>query len=324
LKIDLHAHAFPAEFFHEINRLYPETVQLKHDREGQLFAVWANTPLPCWNLEQRIADLDRAGIDLQVLSNPPLYNRLDEHSPALCRMVNNALAEACRAAPDRLRAFAHLPFNDMRLALTEMAYALDDLGFAGVLITSNVGGRYLDAPEFYPFWEEVNRRRVCVFLHPSKSRFYQDDEPATMLTFPFDTTLAAHKLIRSGLYQRFPEVVLVLAHLGGALPYLARRIDISHDFHGFFANYKMPARRPSQEMRKLYVETALGWQRSAFDCARELVGIEHIVFGSDCFLRDMPFMDWTSQFIDGLGLEPREREMIYCETASRILRLNAY
>ena len=323
MKIDLHAHAFPADFFYEMKRLYPDTVELRYGAEGQLFGVWANTPLPSWNLEHRLADMDRAGIDIQVLSNPPLYNRLDEHSPALCRLVNDAFAQACRAAPDRFKAFAHLPFNDIKLALKEMAYALDELGFAGVLIASNVGGRYLDAPEFEPFWEEVNRRQTCVFLHPSKSPFYHDDEPATMLSFPFDTTLAAHKLIRGGLYRRYPETVLVLAHLGGALPYLARRIDISHDFQGFFANYKMPAHRPSVEMRKLYVETALGWQRSAFDCARELVGIEHIVFGSDCFLRELPFMDWTTQFIDGLGLAPREREMIYSGTAARLLRLEA-
>ena len=166
-------------------------------------------------------------------------------------------------------------------------------------MTSNIGGRYLDSPDFDPFWEEANRRRVPVFMHPSNSPCYHDDEPPTMLSFPFDTTLSAHKLVYGGLYERFPDVVLILAHLGGALPYLARRIDIAFDQPGFFGEYKQPARRPSESMRKLYVDTALGWNRGAFNCARELVGIEHIVFGTDYFIRGTHFMEWTSEFIDG-------------------------
>ncbi len=322
MKIDFHAHAFLAEFFTELHRLYPDIIELKRDADERLVAIWANTPLPCWDAALRLADLDRAGVDLQILSNPPLYNCLDEHTPELCRMVNDALAATCRAAPERFKAFAHLPFNDMDLALKEMARALHVLGCVGVLITSNIAGRYLDSPEFYPFWEEASRRGACVFMHPSRSPFYRDDEPATLLSFPFDTTLAAHKLVHGGLFDRFPKTNLVLAHLGGALPYLARRIDISYDCPGFYANYANPPRRPSEDMRKLYVDTALGWNRSSFECARELVGIEHIVFGSDCFLHNTPFMDWTSQFIDGLGLKRKEREMVYSGTATRILKLN--
>jgi predicted TIM-barrel fold metal-dependent hydrolase len=113
-------------------------------------------------------------------------SRVDEHSPTLCRMMNDALAESCTRDPDRFKAFAHIPFNTMDDALTELTRALDDLRFAGVLVTSNVGGRYLHTPDFFPFWEEVNRRKVPVFMHPSHSPCYQDDEPPTLLSFPFD------------------------------------------------------------------------------------------------------------------------------------------
>jgi predicted TIM-barrel fold metal-dependent hydrolase len=116
-------------------------------------------------------------------------------------------------------------------------------------------------------------------------------------------------------------VVLILAHLGGALPYLARRIDIAFDQPGFFGEYKQPVRRPSESMRELYVDTALGWNRGAFNCARELVGIDHIVFGTDYFIRGTHFMQWTSEFIDGLGLTSAEREMVYEKNAARILKL---
>ncbi|HLW69264.1 MAG TPA: amidohydrolase family protein [Candidatus Binataceae bacterium] len=322
MKIDFHAHAFPAKLFTELARLYPGILELQRDAEGQLIALWCNAPLPAWDHGARLADLDGAGIDVQILSAPPIYNRVDRHAPELCRMVNDALAESCRREPQRLKAFAHLPFNDIDQALAEMARALDELGCVGVLINSNVGGRYLDEAEFYPFWEEVNRRRVCVFMHPSISPVYRDAQPATMLSFPFDTTLAAHRLVAGGLFERFPDVVLVLAHLGGTLPYLARRIDLAYDAPGFYAGYPRPRRRPSEDLSKLYVDTALGWNRSAFECARELVGIDHIVFGTDYFIRSTRFMDWTSEFIDGLGLKPAERELVYSGNAARILKLH--
>jgi predicted TIM-barrel fold metal-dependent hydrolase len=321
MKIDFHAHAFPLEFLETLARLYPDIIELKRDANGGLLAIWSGTPLPAWNHDARLGDLDRAGVTIELLSNPPIYNRVDEHAPELCRTVNDALAASCRRDPDRFKAFAHLPFNDIDAALHELQRALDELGCVGVLITSNVGGRYLDGPEFYPFWAEVNRRQVCVFMHPSSSPFYRDDEPATLLSFPFDTTLATHKLVRSGLFERFPDVILVLAHLGGTLPYLAHRIDIAHDYGEFYANYQWTGPPAIETMRKLYVDTALGWNRGAFGCACELVGIDHIVFGTDYFIRSSPFMRRTIEFLDGLGMKPVEREMIYSGTASRILKI---
>ena len=323
MKIDFHCHAFPGGFFRALKKNYPDGIELGTDSEGRPLAVWAGTALPAWDHAGRLADIDRAGIDLELLSCPPVYTHVDEHSPELCRIVNDTIAASCRRDPGRFKGFAHLPFNDMTLALEEMARALDQLGFIGVTVTSNVGGHYLDTPDFYPFWEEVNRRAVPVFMHPLNSPCYRDDQPGPLLSFPFDTTLSAYKLIHSGLYERFPDVVLILAHLGGTLPFLARRADLVFDAEGFFPRYRKPPRRPSESMRKLYFDTALGWNRGAFNCARDLVGIEHIVFGTDYFVRGTRFMEWTTEFIDGLGLTTSEREMVYENNARRILRLRS-
>ena len=323
MKIDLHCHAFPGGFFRAAKTFYPDAIELGQDEQRRLLATWAGTTLPAWDHAGRLADIDRAGIDIGILSCPPVYSRVDEHAPELCRLVNDAIAAACRRDPQRFRGFAHLPFNDMKLALEEMRRALDELGFVGVLVTSNIGGRYLDSAEFYPFWEEANRRRVPVFMHPSSSPCYRDDQPGPLLSFPFDTTLSVYRLIYGGLYERLPDIVLIVAHLGGTLPFLARRTDLVFDVPGFFPGYKPPARRPSEWMRKLYVDTALGWNRGAFNCARELVGLDHIVFGTDYFVRSTRFMEWTIEFIDGLGLATSEREMIYEKNARQILNLGA-
>jgi predicted TIM-barrel fold metal-dependent hydrolase len=320
-KIDFHCHAFPAEVFEAMQHRYPDAIDLREDEQGGKFAIWANTRLPAWDHAARLEDIDRAGIDVELLSNPPIYSRIDEHTPELCRLVNDMLAASCGRDPDRFKALAHVPFNNMDTALTEMARALDELGCVGVLVTSNIAGRYLDTAEFEPFWAEVNRRGVAVFMHPSNSPFYRDDQPPTLLSFPFDTTLSAHKLVRGGLFEKFPDVTLVLSHLGGALPYLARRLDIGFDSPGFFGSYPKPSRRPSESMRRLYLDTALSWNRGAFYCAHELVGIEHIVFGTDYFISGTQFMQRTREFIDSLGLKPFERELIYCENAARILKL---
>jgi aminocarboxymuconate-semialdehyde decarboxylase len=284
-KIDFHCHAFPAEFFEEMRRHYPDAIELKQDQDGRKFAIWADTALPAWDHGARLEDIDRASIDIEILSNPPIYSRIDHRTPELCRLVNDALAASCRRDPDRFKALAHIPFNNPDSALAEMARALDQLNCVGVLVTSNVAGRYLDAAEFEPFWAEVNRRQTAVFMHPANSPSYHDDQPPTLLSFPFDTTLATYKLIRCGLFERFPELTLAIAHLGGTLPYLARRIDIAFDSPGFYGSYPPPACRPSETMGKLYVDTALNWSQGAFECARELVGVEHIVFGTDYFIR---------------------------------------
>ena len=323
MKIDLHCHAFPGGFFRAAKTFYPDAIELGQDEQRRLLATWAGTTLPAWDHAGRLADIDRAGIDIGILSCPPVYSRVDEHAPELCRLVNDAIAAACRRDPRRFRGFAHLPFNDMTLALEEMRRALDELGFVGVLVTSNIGGRYLDSAEFYPFWEEANRRRVPVFMHPSSSPCYRDNQPGPLLSFPFDTTLSVYRLIYGGLYERLPDIVLIVAHLGGTLPFLARRTDLVFDVPGFFPGYKPPARRPSEWMRKLYVDTALGWNRGAFNCTRELVGLDHIVFGTDYFVRSTRFMEWTIEFIDGLGLAASEREMIYEKNARQILNLGA-
>jgi aminocarboxymuconate-semialdehyde decarboxylase len=321
MKIDFHCHAFPAECFQTLQKYYPEVVELKEDSQGRSYAIWANTRLPAWDHGQRLIDMDRAGVDIEILSNPPMYSRVDDHSPELCRLVNDALAESCKHDPDRFKAFAHLPFNNMDAALQELTRALDELGCVGVLITSNVGGRYLHTPDFFPFWEVVNRRRVPVFMHPAHSPFYRDDEPPTLLSFPFDTTLSATKLLYGGLFERFPDTILILAHFGGTLPYLARRIDLGFDEPAFFINDKQIARRPSEYMKQLYVDTALGWHEGAFNCARDLVSIDHIVYGTDYFILGTKFMEWTTEFLEGLQLSPLEREKIYGQNAARILHL---
>ena len=318
MKIDLHCHAFPAPALRALARHFPDQVKLTEHADGRLTAVNEITSMRDFVENERIKELDGVGITVQVLSAPQIYMKLDQHLPEICRLVNDGFAESCRRCPDRFKAFAHLPFNDMNLAMAEMARALDQLGLAGIGITSSVGGHYFDEPQFEPFWAEANRRRVPVFMHPWLGGCYRDSERASVLSFPFDTTLAITRLISRGLYDRYPNVVIIASHLGGTLPFLIHRIDTGFNSRGAPDYSWKISRPPSDYVKKLYVDTAMSWSRAAFNCARDVFGIDRIVLGTDHF-NPNGFLKRTVDFIDSLDLSAAQREMVYHHTAERIL-----
>ena len=175
MKIDLHCHAFPGEVLHAMHMYYPDVIGLKQRAGGAVHVIHSDTPLPVWDPGIRINEIADAGVDLELLSCPLVYLAMDGHQPELCRLANDTLADACLRHPDRFEAFAHVPFNDLDAGLDELSRCLDQLGFAGVLISSSIGEHHPDDPECEPFWREVNRRRVPVFLHPSLASGYRDD-----------------------------------------------------------------------------------------------------------------------------------------------------
>lgn len=320
-KIDVHAHSFPEEFILKLKEHYPEEVVLRKNDRGRLVAIWSGTPLPAWNHRQRIEEMSKAGVGMGIISNPLMYIRVDEHSPELCRLVNDAFAATCRENPECFKAFANIPFNSVEASMAELKRVVALPGFVGVLVTSNVGGKYLHTPDFLPFWEEVDRHRLPVYMHPQPPPGYQDEEIAPLLAFPADTTLSTMKLLYSGLLERFPDLILILSHFGGSLPFLARRIDLAFEDAHFPEKYRQIPSKPSDYMRKLYLDTALGWYKPAFECARALVGIDHIVYGSDYFMENSALMDRTNTFFDELEIPKEDKQKIYHKNTKRLFSL---
>lgn len=317
--IDLHAHDFPVEIWRLLNKYYPEEFQLQTGDAGLTRIGYRNSMMPVWDMAGRAADMDQTGVRMEVLSLPFVYSKLDDHTAEICAHINDVYASRCRQMPDRFKAFAHLPFNDMRAALRELSRCLDELDCVGVIVASNVAGRYLDEPEFAPFWSEVNRRRTPVFLHPIESPCYADVFRGAILSFPFDTTLAVARLVCSGIYDRYPDIVLIAAHLGGALPFLSYRLD---------AGLKQPhdhpwtiSTAPSNHLKKLYLDTATVCNRAAFRCACDMVGVERIVFGSDSFAAGTRFRANMLDFLESLDIPAGERALIYSGNIERVWSL---
>jgi predicted TIM-barrel fold metal-dependent hydrolase len=299
-KIDCHCHGFPP------------IVHRGLAASGTSFSAIPRTP---WDAAARITEMNAVAIDVELLSCPHVYAVTADLSD-VCRELNDVFAADVDAHRSRFRAFLHLDLGDVSAAIAELDRTAGNDAFCGVIVPSNFHGRYLDEPEFTPLWPALAELKTPVFMHPVDSPCYHDNEPPTVLSWPFDTTLALMRLITRGLFDRHPGLVLIASHLGGVLPFIAHRIDIA------FAPQTTAwtcARPPSSYLPNLYVDTAIGWSRAAFDCAREQVGIEHIVFGTDHFNANLPHMKKIDAFVLN-ALSESERTQVYHANAERVFR----
>jgi 6-methylsalicylate decarboxylase len=193
------------------------------------------TPAQQWRLNDTLDMMDANKIEASVVSNVIPCDVLGDATLAhrLARQVNEAAAEVVNTHPNRFGFFAILPLPHVDLALAEAAYALDKLGADGVALLPHGGDHYLGAPLFDPLFEELNRRRAVVLVHPlDLPQGSAPGVPSVFADYLLDTTRAAINLITSGTLTRYPDVSIILSHAGGFLPYAATRIEIVADALG--------------------------------------------------------------------------------------------
>ena len=185
---------------------------------------------PEWSAGAHLELMDRVGIDSAVLSisSPGVHFGDDGAARALAREVNEAGASLVRDHAGRFGLFASLPLPDIEGALSEIGYAFDVLGAAGVIVQTNIHGSYLGDDLFEPVFAELARRRATVLVHPTSPIAWKQTalgRPRPMLEFIFDAARAVIDLILSGTLERHPELEIIVPHVGGALPVLADRVD---------------------------------------------------------------------------------------------------
>src|SRR2546428_11332217 len=234
MKLDIHTHYYPPAYFERIERsggdfsfgTSPTGQRIIRFRGARFFGVTA----PMTDVAKRLEDMDRVGIDTEVLSlSTPNVFFVDGKAQAdVARMVNDAYAELGARPPGRFPAFASIPMDAPDAALAELARVMDELRMQGVVLLSNIRGRALADPLYRPFLEEADRRRLCLFVHPMipvAAEPFSEYVLGPIVGFPFDTTLAVAKLCYAGVFHRLPNIRWVIAHAGGALPYLFERPD---------------------------------------------------------------------------------------------------
>lgn len=234
-RIDFHTHLVPRELEHFAApapgwpRLVMSAPACGHlARNGTAFRALDDRS---WEPARRIADMDAAGIDMQVLSPLPAtfaYEFAPVHTHRLARLQNDAIATVVRERPDRFAGLAALALQDVALAMSELDRAVLELGLAGVLIGTNAAGRELSDPAFDPLWARCDALSAVVFVHPESApgfARYTAPRLAFAVAYPNETGAAAAALIMAGITRRYPRVRWVFAHGGGTLPWNLPRLD---------------------------------------------------------------------------------------------------
>jgi aminocarboxymuconate-semialdehyde decarboxylase len=325
--IDIHAHYFPEVYLQAIET-HGERFGIALDRSdpaGPGIRVGAmlggHLRREFYDLPARIKEMNRAGVQVHALSLtfPMVYWADAELGTRLARAVNDGMSAAHRAYPDRFVGLATLPMQDPRRSVEELDRAARLPGIRGVYLGTNVNGRELDDPAFLPVWERIDELELPVFLHPLNVIGATRLGPyylTNLLGNPFDTAVAAARLIFGGVLDRFPRLSVCLPHAGGALPYLIGRLDRGKKVRRECAHLKRP---PSAYLRRFTYDT-ISHAPAPLRYLIDLVGADRVMVGSDyCF--DLGY-DRPVQVVTGVkGLTREQQARILGGNAAKLLAI---
>ena len=323
--IDFHNHYYPPAYLDAL-REGPSNVRVTFDDQGNPRLHYPgdyNIVVPGHrDIEYRQQVLEEAGIVLQIitLTTPGTHIETPARAVSLAQMVNDRFADVVATRGNHFRALATLPLNDPAASVIELERAMRQLGFRGAMIFSNVNGLGLDEKCFWPLWEKANELEAVMFVHPTHPvgvEAMKDYWLTALVGFLFDTTLAAGKLVFSGIVERFPRITWVLGHLGGAVPYVAERWD--RGYHAF-AECRANIDRPPSEYLKNFYYDSVNFDVNALTMAINFAGVDHILAGSD-YPHQIGSLDQMKQSIEGLAISESDKEKIRSGNASRILGL---
>lgn len=275
--IDVHHHAYHPWLVREL-------------RKYGITRLGAHAPLPDWNARDSVEAMDRAGVAAAVLSvilPDAVLSLPTGPTRRLFRLANELSARLVQCHPGRFAALAAVPLADQAGALAEIAYAFDVLGLDGAVLPSvPVDGSQLGDPAHAPVFDELNRRRATVFIHPRASagicagpadRRAQIAPPACLESV-FSTTRAVVSLLYSGTLSRCPDIEFIVAHAGGVLPYLAERTEPTP---AFTAADRAAARAdPRSALSTLHYEVTRSVAPAMLRCLSDLAGGRRVLFGT--------------------------------------------
>jgi aminocarboxymuconate-semialdehyde decarboxylase len=293
-RIDAHAHLWFDDYLDLIEKYgNPEAVKTNRASGAGPSAE---------QLANRFAEMDKAGIDLQVLSVTPSAPHFANRERAIeaARLANDHYARLVAQYPERFRAFAAVPLPHVEDAIPETRRALDELGMVGVAITTSILGMGLDDAKLDPFYAELDRRGAVLYVHSAgscaDSRLIRDSHMAWSTGAPLEDTIAATQLILKGIPSRYPNIKIILPHLGGGLPMLLTRIDRLY-------RYESPntPELPSSAARRMWYDTVAHNSSIALKAAADAYGTGRLILGTDYpYQKGEPFQQAVTFISDTL------------------------
>jgi len=323
--IDFHNHYYPPAYLDAL-RSGATNVRVTTDAEGNLLLHYPgdyNVAVRGHrDIDYREEVLTRLGVDTQVLSltTPGTHVESPAAAARLASLVNDAFAAVVRDKRGRFAALATLPLNDPAAAVRELERACTQLGLRGAMLFSNVNGVALADARFWPLYEAADGLGAVLHVHPTSPLGVEamtEHWLMPLVGFPFDTTLAAASLVFSGVAERFPRIRWVLSHLGGAIPYLAERLD--RGFHAFRECRAHIARPPSEILKGFYFDT-VNFDPGALALAAAFAGTDRLLAGSD-YPHQIGSIPAMLRSIGELPLSERERAGILGDNAARLLEM---
>ena len=305
--IDTHFHAFPGKFL----ELVPE--QSKNDPRGAGFHAFDH--------QEYLDTMDRHGIDIGVLSNTG--GRIERggdrgRALALCKILNDSFAEAHAKYPHRFKAFARPPMANLDDCMRELERCYKDLGMHGVMLPTNLAGKYLDEAEFKPFWDAVAASGKPLFLHPANAPCQANWDRYSLhqkILWPTDSTLAIARIVYSGIFDRYPGIKLIASHLGGMILIYLDRLN-------WREGNPVCQQEPEEYFKKIYYDTAGPIRASFIKLVYDTVGADQILFGADYPHgrggRDDQFYPMTLRAMDEVDIPQADKEKIYYKNAQTL------
>jgi len=337
-KLDIFPHIFPSAFFERMKEIAAAKPALAANIKR-----WLNIPV-LWDLEKRIKMMQRWPGYQQVLtlSLPAIEFLADENeSPALARLANDGMAEIVQQHPALFPAFvASLPMNNVPAALEEMDRAIGKLGAKGIQIFTNMNGRPMDEPEFFPIFERMSKKYdLPIWVHPTRTAKFADYpseqksryEIYWLFGWPYETSAFMARLVFSQMFEKLPKLKIITHHLGAMAPFLVDRIGYGMDQFGsrttdedYEGLLKRMKKRPLEYFKMFYGDTSVNGSGSAIRCGLDFFGVDHVLFGTDCPFDPQGgplFIRETIKTLDKMTLKPADRRKIYFGNAVNMLRL---
>jgi len=273
------------------------------------------------DIEKKLRDMEDMKIDVAVLSHGVPFGPdvlAGQEAEDWTKRINDNLAEIISCYPGKFVGFGSIGFEDCQQSIAEVDRCVKELGFKGIQVFSNISNKLLDSAEFAPVLKHIGMLGVPIHLHPAIPLNRVGLESASQflpLGFPYDTSLNTFRLIQSGLLDEAPDLKLIVAHIGGVLPYLFGRIGTYSAPSCLFPNAS-PLKYPIEHyLHNLYVDTVC-YHIEALECCYKVIGAEQMLYGTD-----HPFgrYDAPAELVEQLSCSPTERELIYHRNAERLL-----
>ena len=328
--IDCHTHILGEDAMRRLAKESPKVAPVMTQRGDpacrlEIGGVVVQNPFPreLWDTGQRLRDMDRHGVDMQVLA-PTVFTFFYEQEPKLalaCAMLqNDEIAAETKRHPGRFVGLGGVPLQAPELAAGELRRAMTELGLRGAMIGSNINTRNLDDPGLEPFWAAAEALGAFIFVHPHAGAaaerlgsYYLKN----LVGLPFETTVAGASLVFGGVLERHPGLKVCLSHGGGFLPYQAGRFR-----HGFEvrpeAKVNLP-HGPQESIGRLFYDTILHDKRT-LEFLISSAGPQHVLLGSD-YPFDMGNLDCVAR-VEALDIPAKDRDMILGGYAGAVLGLS--